>query len=964
MFPSLNCFLLIALLLLLMSLAMDNVVPSSKDVTFDMIRILCKQRSGIKICHINAQSLRNKIDEFRFIFEHSGADIICVSETWYNKYVTDAMVDLSNYRIYRCDRNTPCGGVAMYVRKEIISKIITDSNSCLNSNNVEQGTNNSNPNVEHLFVEIVANGRKLLVGAVYRPNSRVDTNAFLKIIENLTVKYEDAIICGDFNSNILIENQLLNDMKSFGLVPTNNVSPTHFTLTNSTLLDIFFVSNKHKILLYDQLSAPCFSKHDLIFLDYDFKLQYIQEDKTYYDFNNINYQNLSSDMSLIDWSSIFYMPSVDNQIKFLEQNLFNVFKKSVPLKTVRQNCKKKPWFNSEIKSAIFRRDFAYKRWKLFKIPNLHEDYCKARKEVNMLIRSAKSQYYSYRFSAAAGTKKTWKAIREVGIGKQSHSVSATMDVDKINKSFTTLPNVSSNVNFYAQSLVLPYHNNNVFSFECINETEVLSSCLAIKSNAAGFDNIHPKFLKLVLPQMLPFITYVFNNIITKSTYPESWKHAKIIPIPKSNHEYRPIAILPYLSKVFERLLHQQISNYLNTNILLSNRQSGFRPKHSCVTALLDVSEEIRQSIDNGKISFLVLLDHSKAFDMVDHDVLCFKLRTMFNFSPLSTRLISSYLINRSQSVMINNKTSSVQQVFKGVPQGSILGPLLFTVYVNDLTNQLLYCNIHMYADDVQLYISSTLNNINDCIMKLNTDLDHIYNWANANGLCLNPSKSKCLIIRKRTMKELPFEPEIILNNQKIEIVSTTKNLGIVFNKTLTWSDHINAATGKTYAMLRTLWNTQYITPVNIRILLAKTYLIPTLLYGCEIFACTDSNSLKKLNSTFNAILRYVFNIRRFDPVSFYSQRLYGVSFNDLLKIKSLVLLHKIIYTHQPSYLFDRLIFSRSERTLDIRYIWYVNLVSKWQFFVESIRLWNSLPTSLQSVNNAMHFKRKLFDLYS
>lgn len=336
---------------------------------------------------------------------------------------------------------------------------------------------------------------------------------------------------------------------------------------------------------------------------------------------------------------------------------------------------------------------------------------------------------------------------------------------------------------------------------------------------------------------------------------------------------------------------------------------------------------------------------------------------MYNFSPLTTRLISSYLSCRSQSVFANNKISRSLPVLKGVPQGSILGPLLFSLYINDLGQKLQYCNVHMYADDVQLYISSDLIQIDNCVGRLNSDLEHIHEWANINGLCINPKKSKCLLIARKNLR-LPVEPLIMLDNQKIEIVSTAKNLGITFNCTLTWSDHINAAAGKTFAKLRTLWNTQFFTPLNIRILLAKSYLIPTLLYGCEIYASCDSKSLTKLITSYNAILRYVFNLRKYDHISQYSKKLYGVTITDLLKIRTLILLHKIVYTHEPPYLFERIQFARSRRSNDIIHIRHRSLISEWQFFVNSVRLWNTLPSSIKFISNALHFKKALFHYYA
>lgn len=333
---------------------------------------------------------------------------------------------------------------------------------------------------------------------------------------------------------------------------------------------------------------------------------------------------------------------------------------------------------------------------------------------------------------------------------------------------------------------------------------------------------------------------------------------------------------------------------------------------------------------------------------------------MLNFSTSSTRLISTYLENRYQSVSVKNKLSKPLPVPNGVPQGSILGPLLFTMYINDIGDHLHYSNLHIYADDVQIYMSCSLEHFEAATHKLNEDLLRIQNWASANSLCINPLKSKCLVVKPRQLKTL-LEPELLINSQKIELVSKAKNLGIIFNNTLTWSDQILSATGKTFSMLRTLWCTQYFTPPNIRVLLAKTYLMPTLLYGCELFASTDYKSNEKLNIAYNAVVRYIYGLKKYEHISSYANNLYGVTFTNLLKIRSLIFLHKIVYTREPPYLYNRIVFTRTNRSNDLIPIRRKSLISEWQFFVYSVRLWNLLPSHIQFISNAERFKLYIFD---
>lgn len=359
---------------------------------------------------------------------------------------------------------------------------------------------------------------------------------------------------------------------------------------------------------------------------------------------------------------------------------------------------------------------------------------------------------------------------------------------------------------------------------------------------------------------------------------------------------------------------------------------------------------------------MVLLDHSKAFDTVNHRILLSKLRTLFKFSTTSTKTISSYLTDRIQSVFLNNKTSSPLLLSRGVPQGSIWGPILFSIYANDLPQHLSHCSVHMYADDVQLHLSSPVSSIKENVEKLNFDLNNIHKWASQNGLCLNPQKSKCLLIHKKTVTPL-IEDDIVIDNKKIDIVQTARNLGLVFNSNLTWSNHINTLVGQIYVKLRTLWSVQYFTPLNVRILLAKAYLIPSLTYGCELFSNCDCISERKLEVLYNNIIRYIHGLKRRDHISAYSRTLYGVTFGSFLKIRVLLFFHKLVYTGQPEYLFEKIRFARSARGKRIILPKFRCLVSEWQFFINAVRLWNALPHNQQTNNNAISFKKFLFNFF-
>ena len=249
---------------------------------------------------------------------------------------------------------------------------------------------------------------------------------------------------------------------------------------------------------------------------------------------------------------------------------------------------------------------------------------------------------------------------------------------------------------------------------------------------------------------------------------------------------------------------------------------------------------------------MTLLNHSKAFYTINHQILCNKLLQFYNCSKQAVTLLNSYLCGRFQRVHIKDISSTFLPVQNGVPQG----PLLFSLCISDLPYVLNKCKIHLYADDVQIYNSFTVQNVDVCVSEINEDLERVYQWARGNGLGINPTKSKSLVI-SRVLLDVSSIQNIKLNDSPIKFVHEEWNLGVVFNKNVTWSSHITSKTGKVDGMLRTLWVTQKYPPFKIRMLLAKSFLLPTLLYCCEIYANCDSSDKSKLNKLFNNMTRYI-----------------------------------------------------------------------------------------------------------
>ncbi|CAB4019988.1 Hypothetical predicted protein [Paramuricea clavata] len=289
---------------------------------------------------------------------------------------------------------------------------------------------------------------------------------------------------------------------------------------------------------------------------------------------------------------------------------------------------------------------------------------------------------------------------------------------------------------------LPSQSNDNFRLNTTSPS-VVGTLLSkpCKSKAAGLDKISARLLCDCSDLIADSICAIFNCSINFGTFPNEWKCSKVIPLFKKGerrdlNNYRPISIIPVVAKVFERIIYDQVYAYLMDNNLLSNCQSGFRTLHSTVTALLEATNNWSYNIDRGNVNAVVFLDLKKAFDTVDHAILLSKL-SVYGLGGSTGNWFRSYLNDRNQKCYVNGHLSGQRVLPCGIPQGTILGPLLFLIYINDLQNCLTHSHPRMYADDTNLTFAS--NNVDDMDYKLNEDLDNVNKWLIANKLTLMQS---------------------------------------------------------------------------------------------------------------------------------------------------------------------------------------------------------------------------------
>lgn len=638
----------------------------------------------------------------------------------------------------------------------------------------------------------------------------------------------------------------------------------------------------------------------------------------------------------------------------------------VPLKTKIIPDSSCPWFSTRIRNTISRRDAAYKRWKRFRLTSIYDEYKTLRNQVVLLVKKAKSQYYSSKLDCRQSTKKLWNNLNQIGIGELNRGSFLDIQPDDFNRTFAGGP--SSSVSYNGSYDFPDSSRDNEFFFRGVGVDEVATAVLSVKSSAVGLDGIHPKFVRMILPAILPCISHVFNSIFTKCYFPLKWKEAKVIPVAKKSRpnavsDFRPISILPFFSKVMERLMHNQMFAYISRNNLLSEYQSGFRPKHSCVTALLKISDDIRGAIDLDLVTILVLLDFSKAFDTVDHMILISKLASQFMFSSYAVRLLGSYLMTRRQKTLVNGKSSDFLGLKSGVPQGSILGPLLFSCFINDCIEVMKNVTPHLYADDLQIYLSRRLGLVDDLVARINEDLENVVNWSNSNKLLLNLPKTCAIAIYKNDIVGIGL-PSIIVDGSIVPYSKSVRNLGVIFNSTLSWSDHVKSTISKIYFVLRKLSVSASFVPQQTRCLLVKTLVLPLISHASNIFSRLDSVSSSGLRVAFNSAVRYAFRLTRYEHVSSNVDLILGCkSLALFIDMRMLIFLQGLLNSREPKYLFEKIVFCHTSRALTLVQPRFSNLSSERQFFVHVTRLWNSLPFEIRRAVYQNNFASKLKSYY-
>ncbi|KAJ2945895.1 hypothetical protein O0L34_g4803 [Tuta absoluta] len=592
-----------------------------------------------------------------------------------------------------------------------------------------------------------------------------------------------------------------------------------------------------------------------------------------------------------------------------------------------------------------------------------------------MCRDAKRRYIHSSLDSLSQAQ-TWKFLMSLGVGKTTNTAIGIVDLNSLNKHFSTAPVTLDDATKFTPLSYLSHlapPDCSPFNFQSVADEDVKKSILSISTKAVGEDNISLNMLTPVLSDIVPVITHIINFSLMVNVFPTAWKKAFVIPLPKTSNptclsHFRPISILPVLSKVLESIAHKQLYSFLVTNDLLCPFQSGFRPSHSTVSALLNVTEDIRLAMDNTKLTIVTLLDFSSAFNSVDFDILLASLRSI-NISSSAIDWFHSYLHGRQQCVKANDDSSEWSNLTAGVPQGGVLSPLLFSIFINNIS-RVISSSYHLYADDLQIYRHFSLLEVSQAIEAVNKDLESVQTWAKTFGLLVNPSKSQALIIgssRLRCRLDPASIPLVYYDGICIPYTDKAKNLGVIFDCHLSWLSHINEVSKRMHYSFHSLKRLQNFLPLKTKIMLAQALLLPILDYADVCYLDATEELLNKLERLQNLAIRFIFGLRKFDHVSEFRAQLKWLPIRLRRDVHILSTLYNILHNPAtPDYLRSRFHFlppdPRPRRDCITKVLECPRANTRFlfnSFSVKAAQLWNDLPKTVQESPSISVFKKRV-----
>ena len=939
----------------------------------------------ITIGCINTRSVKNKEDDVVEAITDNNIDILAITETWLTAGDRDNMTRKSmtpqGHQLF--DKARKCrrgGGVAI---------VCKDSLTCK-----EQQTP---PMTSCELLELLINVRlyMLRVAVIYRPPSSSKTGMpigtfleeFHSYIDSRVTMSGKFLVLGDFNFHFE-QSHHPDTIKLRDLIYSLNLrqhvqEPTHI---HGHALDLVISREDEVTVTSVDIHPPTISDHSLITFTIPGTLGHPTKKKiTFRKLNNINIDSFENDIRA---STFVTNPgtNIDDLARqfFDLRTILNLHSPLMEKEIVDRSSA--PWFNEECKAKKTIKRTAERRYRKHKtainqdiLNNAVEDYKKT-------CMNAKTKFFQSKIVDCQGNQKSLFKIvnsllhRTKDTSLPSYTNPSTLANEFANFFKTKIDNICKE---FSDDTVISNEPspavNHLEKLDEVNEEKVKKIITESNNKYCSLDAIPTPLLKTVLDPLLPSITKMINASITESKFPTEWKTAIVTPLlkkPTADSEdmpnYRPVSNLSFISKITEKLVLNQIDSHLETQSLLEPNQSAYRKFHSTETALVKIQNDLLLEMDNRTCVVLILLDMSAAFDTISHSILLNRLNTKFSITGNANKWLESYFTNRSQRVIIDGFLSDSVDIACGMPQGSILGPKGYPLYVTPIFNIANKHNvkIHMYADDTQLYLSFYPADWPRAKAIMESCVSEVRSWLTDNHLKLNDNKTEVMIVGKENVKsKIQGDIEICIGSEKVKPKSCVRNLGAFLDSELSMQEQVKSTSRSCYSSLHSLGRIRKYLDENSVKTLVHAFITCKIDNLNSLLPCVSDHvrTLNKLQMILNTSARLIFRLRKHDHITPVLMELHWLPIQARIDYKILLLTYKALNGIGPSYLVDFLHpkqYRRNTRAAND----YLALeapstkmktVGDKSFSFTSVYLWNCLPLELRSSPSLSIFKSNL-----
>lgn len=892
-------------------------------------------------------------------------DVLGVNETWLDSSISDHELSVDGYDLVRHDRNRYGGGVCLFIKQTMNYTVL-----CASENNA----------IESIWIRISVKNHQLKIGCAYRPPSADQTyfNYLLDQIEEIKLDCDDFILMGDLNYDYVNRPSCpVHTLESlFGMTQLVD-KPTRVTQTSSSLIDVI-LSSVPNLHTNTEVVPISLSDHYLVCTSVAWNMKAFNRNHNLVHFRDFKCFDVNSFVSELSHrhevsDTNFNGSKLQDRWEKFKNTFISVCERHAPMKSRRLKQRFNPWITSDIIKLIYERNHLKTQHDKHRTDELLEKYRKLRNKVTMLIRVAKRSYYENELSNVYDKpRETWKIISKLTGKHCIQQPPAELTAQSFNDYFTEVG--SNTVKHLSVNADPPWKgpiSDRQFRLEPIKENSVYERLKALgqkpNNDLLGMDC---KLLCLSASVITPVLTQLFNASISSNTVIDDWKLACVTPVYKGKGaaqdkgNYRPISVLPHVAKILEREIQSQLTLYLAENNYLSLDQSAYRMHHNTQTALCRVIDDWLDCLCDDMYIGVCMLDIKKCFDTINHTILCQKLR-FYGIVDNEFMFFTSYLQGRSQVVKCNGAVSNKECISLGVPQGSVLGPILFLLYINDVSQHIYLGKANIYADDMLIYTAcSSVDEVEENLQKC---LNDVQKWYDGNRLIINASKSSSMLIQPR--KNTNYVVNVSVNDEVLHQSSTATYLGIDIQDRLQWNHHIDKLCSRLSFKISKLTRLRSYTPPRV---LRKIY-----------FACVQPTIDYAITVWGNAPLCYLQNVQRLQN---FAGRVLANDFDyvnsrgiDILKSQrimnvkqrfiyfSLVQMFKCIHGLAPDYLCDDVLMAcevndRSTRFCDFNNV-YVPFprkeLFKKTFIYNAGSLWNNMPNHLKEISVLSGFKNAL-----